>query len=135
MSVYCSVYWFREFSVNSKQYFLVDNSLKFSLPIHPAMHTIVWRIYFLRVYSSDQMFCVKTKILFICIHIKITQFFTCFISARELSSVENLSTSKLIQSFFCCCCFSYGACIKLQCTVISNFEYPILQLPACLPTL
>ena len=63
MSVYCSVYWFREFSVNSKQYFLVDNSLKFSLPIHPAMHKIVWRIYLLRVYSSDQMFCVRTKIL------------------------------------------------------------------------
>ena len=62
MSIYCSVYWFREFSVNSKQYFLVDNCLKFSLPIHPAMHKIVWRIYLLRIYSSDWMFCVRTKI-------------------------------------------------------------------------
>ena len=140
MSVYCSVYWFREFSVNSKQYFLIDNSLKFSLPVHLAMHKIVWRFHLLTSHVTEgfihqtECFVLEPKFFFICFHIKITQFVTCFISVRELSSVEDQSTSKWIQ-FCCCCCFSYRACIKLHLLLFWNFEYSILQLPACLPTL
>ena len=100
MSIYCSVYWFREFSVNSKQYFLIDNSLKFSLPVHLAMHKIVWRFHLLISHVTEgfihqtECFVLEPKFFFICFHIKITQFFTCFISVRELSSVEDQSISK-----------------------------------------